>query len=321
MSDNLAFTEVDDNFHLYSDDPFETETCWFCFNVPERRMGGWLWGAARANLGLSMHSIFVWDDTASAPWELPYFSTQFSQPLPRERDLRDFTFTEGFSVRMIEPLMRYHVGYQDRKLLSVDLTFEGVSAPHRFASGKPPFGASPHLDQAGRMFGEIVLRGEKIPVDCYTIRDRSWGPRLDHKGGRIGYDFCTASAGEAFMVFARPQDFDEAGAEIVNHGYVVRNGVRTNIAEGRRRVRRDPKNGWVEEISIRCTDEHGSPVEVHGTALSRMVIPRARGITVNTLLHWRFDGVQGWGEDQDAWRYDQWSAARREGFPSSWSTR
>jgi len=316
--EHLAFTDADDNFHSCSNDPFETETCWFCFNVPERRMGGWLWGAVRPNLGLSMHSIFVWDDTGTAPWELPYFATQFSQPLPPERDLRAFTFTEGFSVRMLEPLTRYHVAYQDRQLLSVDLTFDGVSAPHRFASGKPPFGASPHLDQAGRMHGEIVLRGERIAVDCHTIRDRSWGPRPDHKGGRIGYDFCTATAGEAFMVFARPQELDEQGAEIVNHGYVVRDGARSNIAEGRRRVRRDPKAGWVEEIHIDCKDERGAPLQAHGRALSRMFIPRARGITVNTLLHWRFNGVEGWGEDQDAWRFDQWRSACRAGFASSW---
>ena len=47
-----------------------------------------------------------------------------------------------------------------------------------------------------------------------------------------------------------------------------------------------------------------------GEALSRMVIPRAT-LTWNSLLHWKWNGVEGWGEDQDLWPAPLWADRRR----------
>ena len=35
---------------------------------------------------------------------------------------------------------------------------------------------NPHLDQLGQLAGELTLRGEHIPISCYSVRDRTWGP-------------------------------------------------------------------------------------------------------------------------------------------------
>jgi len=40
-------TASDDDFHTLSSDPWETETCWFSFNVPEHNLAGWLYAWVR----------------------------------------------------------------------------------------------------------------------------------------------------------------------------------------------------------------------------------------------------------------------------------
>ena len=46
----MGTPHVDDHFHPpTSDDPFWTETCWFTFAVPERRLSGQLYPFFRPN--------------------------------------------------------------------------------------------------------------------------------------------------------------------------------------------------------------------------------------------------------------------------------
>ena len=88
--------------------------------------------------------------------------------------------------------------------------FDAIMAPNPHPVGVAPFVRGTHFDQAGHVTGEMVLHGERIPIDCFSVRDRSWGPRPQgrpeappgecrrhaHTGaGGIGYSFGTASAG------------------------------------------------------------------------------------------------------------------------------
>lgn len=100
----------------------------------------------------------------------------------------------------------------------------------------------------------------------------------------------------------------------MTNGYLIKDGIRQQIAREWRRVERDQQNGWIERLVIECNDEVGRNLVAEGNAVSRMFIPSGRGVTVNTLLEWSFNGVRGWGKDQDVWRNDQWSAARQIGF-------
>ena len=50
-------------------------------------------------------------------------------------------------------------------------------APNLHPDGVVPFLKGAHFDQAGHVTGTMVLHGEEIPIDCYSVRDRSWGPR------------------------------------------------------------------------------------------------------------------------------------------------
>lgn len=311
MNDQNLVTALDDDFHAPGDDPWQTETCWFSFNVPERAMAGWMYAWIRPNMKNSGGGVFVYDASGVSPWELPYFQYQHCQPLEEERDLRDFTFAQNYSVKMIEPLKRYELRYQDREHIRLDLQFDAIMDPHPFPVGDPPFVSSSHFDQAGRVTGEMMLRGERIAIDCIGVRDRSWGPRLDHRGSRLGYSFGTVSEREGFCVFVLPSKLDADGLEMIYHGYLLRDGRRTRIVSGSRSVQRDPSTNHITAMQIRALDEEGRELVAYGTALSRMMMSVPRGTTLNTFLSWSIDGVSqhGHGEDQDVWRYDQWRNA------------
>lgn len=307
------FTPADDEFHALSDDWWETETVWFSFNVPERKMGGWFYGFVRPNMGVAGGGVFVWDPSGVNSYELPYYRYNFSQPIAEEpRSLRDFTFTNNYRVQTIEPLYRHHLTYADRDILSLDVEHQAIMEPHPFAHGVPPFDKTPHFDQTGHLTGEMTLLGEKIAIDSYSVRDRSWGPRLDHKSGRIGYCFATTNDGSAtFCCFARPQKAGPDGLEPIEHGYFVKDGKRLQIVKGWRRVERDPTTNFPTVIELEAEDAEGRPLRARGVATSRMMLPNARGVSCYTLLEWTLNSANAWGEDQDVWRNDQWSAARR----------
>jgi hypothetical protein len=309
MIPSHPFTELDDNFHKPSSDIWFTETSWFAFIIPERRMAGWLYGWVRPNLGTAGGGVFIWDPSGVDPWEIPYFDHQFSQPLPAERDLRDFTFPMNYSVKMLEPLQRYRLSYENRKLLKIDLEYNAVMEPHPFAHGEPPFTDSPHFDQLGRLTGEIILRGERIAVDHVAIRDRSWGARPDHLGGRIGYTYGAASTTEGFCVFAQMKETNAEGWERINHGFLLRDGRKAQVKEGWRKVIRDSATNFITRIDIDAVDTEGRRLQTSGETQSRMTLQYPRGLTCNSLLRWSLNGLEGWGEDQDCWRFDQWRDA------------
>ena len=84
-----------------------------------------------------------------------------------------------------------------------------------------------------------MLHGEKIAVDSYGFRDRSWGPRSQFgvrastvAGQRGGYSYATASANDAFHTIT--MDFGQGCISI--HGYLVRDGEWAKLASAHRDV-------------------------------------------------------------------------------------
>ena len=100
-----SFGPEDDDFHdeEMSERWWETETCWFSWNVPERSLGGWTYCQARPNANLCNGGAWVWDVSGAYPWELAYRAEYSGLQLPPRsgRDLRDFVWPNGVHVRML----------------------------------------------------------------------------------------------------------------------------------------------------------------------------------------------------------------------------
>lgn len=306
----MTYSTQDDTLHLaqMSDRWWETETMWFSFHNVEHRLGGWLYTMIRPNSRTVSGGAWVWDDSASAFWEVPYYANHATQRLRDDTDLRDCTLPNGVSVRADLPLTRYRLGYDDAPRLSVALTFEATMPPQPITSANSGFGNLAHFDQFGRLTGHIDLHGNRIAIDCVSIRDRSWGPRPEHRPKRTAYvTAATKDGAEAILAVCAP---NEDGA--VKYGFRWQDGAAHPIAKARRTDTRDPATGFIDTIRLEGQDLRGKAFVAIGRPLSRIVINRHTFVDVNSLIEWTFeDGTLAWGEDQDIWPVHEFSAMRR----------
>ncbi len=157
------------------------------------------------------------------------------------------------------------------------------------------------------MTGEINLHGERIAIDCLAMRDRSWGPRPEHRPKKSAYVTGIASEHDAFLAVTKWN----GDTEEVAYGFMIRDGETADLVSGRRVVERDPAEGWVSRITIEGQDERGRTLHAVGARLSGMIINRHSFIDSNGLIAWDINGHAGHGEDQDMWPVHEWADFRR----------
>jgi hypothetical protein len=291
----------DDEFHPpRSDDPYWTETCWFTFTVPERRLSGQLYPFFRPNQRVVAAGAYFWDDRGHLPWTALYAKHFWHLPMP-DAPLSDIALPNGIRYRCLEPMQRYEVRYDDPDdgdEIHVELEFSAVAPPHRL-------GAS-HLDQPGRFRGHIVLRGEEIPVDAFGFRDRSWGVRHQFgqgihgtPAGHGGYSYATASERDAFHTITL--DFGSGCSSI--HGYLLRDGSWAKLSRAQRTVlERHPETGAPLRVEIEGEDERGRALRALGRCVNQLAVQLNPNLfSINCLTEWSFDGIRAWGEDHDNW--------------------
>jgi hypothetical protein len=309
MTTQPVFTERDDRFHFdeMANDWWATETAWFSFCHPERRLGGWLYTLARPNIGTVAGGAWVWDDSAHLPWEVLYSANYTALPLPRDQDLNNITLPTGVAIRVIEPCMSYALGYDDGPRLQASLRFDGVMPPESLTTTGSTFGHSHHFDQIGRVSGELVLHGESIAIDCLAVRDRTWGRRPEDRPRQAAYVTGVANAAHGFLAVTSA----ETEPNPVAYGFLRRDGRTVRLAQGERRIERDAANGWISRLELHASDAEGRELVAVGEPVNRIIINRHTFIDINSLVRWDLDGELGWGEDQDMWPVHRWSRLRR----------
>ena len=110
--------------------------------------------------------------------------------MPAGADLRDISFPAGgFSVKMLTPLMDYHIGYGDADAdFGIEFEHRSVHPPRRFTPGEAPAMHNPHLDQLGHLTGELALPRRTDP-DRLLLRPgpdvgpARRSPRAEPEGG------------------------------------------------------------------------------------------------------------------------------------------
>ena len=304
------FTARDDDFHFaeMGDDWWATETAWFSFHHPERRLGGWFYTMTRPNIGTIAGGAWIWDDSAHLPWEVLYSANYSALPIPSRQDLTDITLPTGVSIRVLEPCMSYALGYEDGERLRAELRFDGVMAPEPLTATGSTFGSAHHFDQFGRVSGHIELHGERIEIDCLAMRDRTWGRRPENRPRQAAYitGMATPDSGFLAVTNVRPE-----GDEVA-YGFLRRDGRNTGLTGGTRIATRDPESGMTTRIELRLGDREGRELEAVGEPVSRIVTNRHTFIDINALVRWDLGGEIAWGEEQDMWPVHRFARWRRE---------
>ena len=209
-----GLTARDDELHpVAREEDSWTETCWFTFAVPERRLSGQLYPFFRPNQRVAAGGAYFWDESGSTLSTCRFAKNFWHLPLAEGADLADLELANGIRYRCLEPLRRYAVRYLDPDdgEVALDLVFEAIAEPNYL-------GAS-HLDQPGRYTGTLRIRDERIAVDAFGMRDRSWGPRSQfgttlHPGAPYahgGYSYAAASPRDA--------ERDDLASALGNLGY------------------------------------------------------------------------------------------------------
>ena len=290
-----------DRFHPpTSDDPYWTETCWFTFAVPERRLSGQLYPFFRPNQRVTSGGAYFWDESGSQVWNCRYAKNFWHLPLAPDADLADLELPNGIRYRCLAPLSQYELHYLDPDdgEVEVHLTYEAIGPPNHLADS--------HIDQPGRYTGTIRLQDEEITVDSFGMRDRSWGersqfgvtlhPKAPYSHG--GYSYATASPDDAFHTITA--DFGTGLVSI--HGFLLRGGEWSKLAEGRREVL-ERRDGYPTRVRITGRDALGRELEAEGQCRNRLGVHLNPNLwSWNCLTEWEWgDGVRGWGEDHDNW--------------------
>jgi len=308
---------ADDEFHPADRaDPYWTETCWFTFTVPERRLSGQFYPFFRTNQGVLSAGAYFWDASGHTPADILHARHFWHLPIP-DQPLSDIRLPNGISYRCLEPRQSYRLSYRDPDLpsessepgepaISVDLTFTGIARPNYLGDS--------HLDQPGRYQGTITLAGEEFTVDSFGFRDRSWGSRSQFGYGIHGtparcggYSYATASDRDAFhaitMDFTGNTSGGTGAGSMAIHGYVLRDGEWSKVASGRRSVLdRHPDTAYPTAVAIDLVDELGRDLHAEGRCLNGLgLFLNPNLYSVNCLTEWRFDGIQAYGEDHDNW--------------------
>ncbi|MCK9541022.1 MAG: hypothetical protein M0R03_03230 [Novosphingobium sp.] len=294
----------DDDFHpLDPSEWWQIETVWFAFTVPEKALNCVIYLIIRPSMGVCALQVNIFDASGHEPWNNRYWRSLWHLPIPKS--LRRLDMPEaGFRLDVVESLKEYRLRYEHANA-SFDVTWTALVPPRMSPGGD-------HIDQFGRVRGELVLDGEHIAVDCYQMRDRSWKRRSDLEGRMGSYTYALASPQSALLMTST-YDGDCAYAP-AGTGWLLRDGRFSPLAEAVRRVTARGPAGQPLSIELEGRDEEGRDFFVSGQSVSRSVMHTSGNILAwDSLMRWELGGQSCWGEDQDVMTPQSWGDFRTFG--------
>ena len=188
----------DDEFHPpTSDDPYWTETCWFTFTVPERRLSGQLYPFFRPNQGVAGRRRLLLGRQGRPAVELPVRQELLAPADARPAAVRHHACPTASATARSSRSSRYEIALRRsrrRRRCTSTLTF---TARRR----RRTTSAQSHLDQPGRYDGHdrarTARRSRSTPSASATARGAS-APQFGERPRRLtahngGYSYATAS--------------------------------------------------------------------------------------------------------------------------------
>jgi hypothetical protein len=315
MKQNKGFGQIKPEDDLLHPDSFAnvkddsaTETQYFGFSVPEANIHAltYLWW--HPNLKIVTGGLFVFQGVkpTTIHAELCDWRT-FMNDSALKNDLHEFRLDNGYGVKVLEPLKRFHMTYDDpANENSVNLMIEAVLPAVMFDDGN-------HFEQTMKVKGELLLRGKSYQVDCFTVRDRSWGkprpetlmpvPPMSWMVGTFNEDFsfnCTVFDHESGQP-ERNGEFVMPDDRALSGGWVYRDGTLGRIVKATKRVFRGAGSTITSAIELKFTDEHDRVFDMRATLVAHCPISSWNNVWMAiNLMRWECDGLVGYGDSQEA---------------------
>ncbi|HKT73099.1 MAG TPA: hypothetical protein VJQ47_09430 [Steroidobacteraceae bacterium] len=284
-----------------------TETSYFGFNIPERQLNGEIYVWFHPVLKVMSASVYIWTGIKSSTLACEYINHHHFLPFPTH-GIADYKIEPlGLHIRVIEPLRSVQIDLDDRA--------RGVSFSCRQDAIMPP-GVRPgghHFTQAMKTTGWLSLHGERMEINGYFSRDRSWGK--ERREDALALPPLTWMVGvfdDEFAFHALAHDDPSLSPEWVQAfpgvkagealawGYLWRDGELTSIARARKLTRRD-QNGLAPScVELTLEDVRGRHLSIRGTVQARM--PWQTWQNMNTFFcqtRWECESRIGYGDLQD----------------------
>jgi hypothetical protein len=324
-------TAADAEFHQPDGpDPTWGETNFFGFYSATEPLNVGVYTLFRPNLGVVLSTISMNSGDAIQPWRADFCDHQAQLPIPEPRSLASYTLANGLSVTTIEPNQQWNIAYDDGDGTAIDVTYRALmpafdihdpamdpiaaaqqqAARKASESGREASGFAwgtaynGHFDQTGRVIGQVTLRGRRIPIDCVSTMDHSWGPRRERGGPNMSW--LHAHFGDDYAVHAIFSFDEQDGGQVLTlaHGYALVGGQVHGLASGSGRITRD-EEFFARRVELTLVDATGSVHELTGSGMTRFpwqAWPNMVGF--NVLARWAAPAPAsrdrvGYGEIQD----------------------
>lgn len=277
------------------DNPYWNESVWFSFSIPERRIHGLIQYYFRPNMGMLNGGPAMWDPARRFQWNCLYYNWSHLQAMPAGVEKFDMTARNSLSVKVLEPLSRYAIRY-DKEGFSMDLEWQAIGPCHELHTGDSAQQATAkfHIEQPGRMKGVVRHHDEEFAIDCFSMRDTSYGARDYESLARGGY-FWGISENSSFHALCMG-----AGREAKSiGGFIWKDGQLGSLVSGRREVLEWGEHG-PSRVAFSGTDTLGRTMQATGTYDPGLIFTGYTDHTVVwSLAEWDWDGITHWGDNQE----------------------
>jgi hypothetical protein len=283
-----------------------TETSYWGFCVPERDLMAEIYIWFHPVLRTMSAGILIFRGKRASSLASDFVHHHHFLPMPE--DISRYRIDAiGLEIEVIEPLRAIRMRCRDpERAVSFDVLFTAALPPIGRPNGK-------HLVQLMRTVGELDLYGEKIPIDGYFTRDRSWGAERHETPRDVPpLTWMTGNAdGElAFHLVAFDDPalgpdwlgrFDEPlPGENLMWGFLRRNGRTSSISAARKLTHREADGVTPKSFDLEVVDEHGESLRMHGDITARAPWATWQNVVVHYgLTRWEIDGRVAWGDCQD----------------------
>lgn len=283
-----------------------TETQYLGFQVPEAKIHAYAYLWHHPNLGVVTGGLLCWKgekETHHAA-ELCDIRTYLSDKCLPD-DLNRFRLDNSYGIEVIEPLKRLRMTYDDpARGNHVDLLFDAVGPAVMF-------GDRTHFEQPMRVSGKLILRGEHFNVNCFTVRDRSWGkPRPETNMPLPPYSWMSGAFDESLSFNCGRFDdltgnpevkgrFELPDNRLLAGGWLYKDGQMARVVSSRKRVERGHLQS-PQSIELELVDDRDRQVAIRGSRIAHCSWTPWSNMRLGiTLMRWECEGRVAYGDCQE----------------------
>ncbi len=278
-----------------SDNPYWNESVWFSFSLPKLRQHGFIQYYFRPNMGMLNGGPVMWDASGTQCWNCLYYNWSHLQALPEGALKYAMRANNSLSCKVLEPLKRYAISY-DYEDFKFDFEWNAIGPVHELKSGDAAASAAQkfHIEQPGKLTGTLWRDGQAYEVDCYSMRDASYGPR-DYTSMTSGGYFWGIAENSAFHAIAK----GDGSEQKVIGGFIWKDGELASLASGLRVIEQYSRLG-PRSVVFEATDKLGREISARGEIDEGLVFTGYTDHTVVwSLMNWEWQGITYWGDNQE----------------------